>query len=246
LPSQRYSFVFSVLGAPAFLSNSNLNSFSLLQQYFPSQDVEITDIIYLQQGGDDETETDQYDPLEDPFEDETDSDEDGIPDTSDNCPYTANADQKDSDKDDLGDVCDNCKDITNPDQSDEDGDLVGDPCDNCNPTYKEYENITVVLGGFNPYQEDKDNDGIGDRCESCDQELPLEQVVKLIPELDDDEYRVRIWATEKLSQLLQEWVDQKDNVQECYCKAIKDLKTVVLNRELDKKAGAPRTLNTKE
>ena len=35
-----------------------------------------------------------------------DTDKDGIPDTTDNCPTMANADQKDADKDGMGDVCD--------------------------------------------------------------------------------------------------------------------------------------------
>ena len=36
----------------------------------------------------------------------TDSDQDGIPDAKDKCPYTANANQTDSDHDGVGDVCD--------------------------------------------------------------------------------------------------------------------------------------------
>lgn len=38
---------------------------------------------------------------------ETDSDGDGVPDSSDNCPYTANPDQYDSDGDGIGDECGN-------------------------------------------------------------------------------------------------------------------------------------------
>jgi len=83
----------------------------------------------------------------------TDSDNDGIPDKTDNCPDTPNPDQKDSDGDGIGDVCeymppepepepdqdsdgdgvpdiiDNCIDIPNPDQLDWDGDGIGDTCD---------------------------------------------------------------------------------------------------------------------
>lgn len=34
-----------------------------------------------------------------------DTDDDGVPDSSDNCPYTPNPDQADSDGDGVGDVC---------------------------------------------------------------------------------------------------------------------------------------------
>ncbi|RKX25434.1 MAG: hypothetical protein DRP45_05925 [Candidatus Zixiibacteriota bacterium] len=108
----------------------------------------------------------------DPF---ADSDEDGVLNTIDNCPYDANADQLDTDDDGYGDVCDNCQydtdndadldghcgdvdncpAITNPHQFDDDSDTLGDECDNC------------------PYvanidQADYDEDGIGDVCDySC-------------------------------------------------------------------------------
>jgi hypothetical protein len=60
-----------------------------------------------------------------------DDDGDGVLDSEDNCPDTANPDQNDSDEDGLGDVCDNCIDISNPDQNDTDGDGMGDDCDDC-------------------------------------------------------------------------------------------------------------------
>ncbi len=67
-----------------------------------------------------------------------DSDGDGVPDSTDNCPFVANADQADGDGDGVGDVCDNCPATSNPDQTDTDLDGVGDACDNCptvpNPT----------------------------------------------------------------------------------------------------------------
>jgi Thrombospondin type 3 repeat len=77
-----------------------------------------------------------------------DSDDDGVPDSTDNCPNAANADQTDSDGDGIGDVCD----TTDPDP-DTDGDGVLDANDNC---------PTVV----NADQEDADNDGLGDACDS--------------------------------------------------------------------------------
>jgi len=49
-----------------------------------------------------------------------DTDEDGIADSEDNCPYVPNADQADSDIDGVGNVCDNCPNTYNPDQADSD------------------------------------------------------------------------------------------------------------------------------
>src|SRR5947209_3615967 len=59
----------------------------------------------------------------------TDSDLDGIPDASDNCPTVANADQADDDSDGRGYVCYNCPHIANAGQADGDADGVGDVCD---------------------------------------------------------------------------------------------------------------------
>lgn len=71
-----------------------------------------------------------------------DADADGVPNSSDNCPATANADQADADQDGVGDVCeidfdldgiidddDNCPTIANADQADADNDGLGDVCD---------------------------------------------------------------------------------------------------------------------
>jgi hypothetical protein len=87
-------------------------------------------------------------------EEETDSDNDGIPDYLDNCPTTYNPDQLDSDNDNIGDACDNCPYHYNPDQRDSDNDGIGDVCDNCPYNY-------------NPDQKDSDNDSIGDVCDNC-------------------------------------------------------------------------------
>ncbi len=83
-----------------------------------------------------------------------DTDADGIPDATDNCPTVHNPNQADSDNDGPGDACDNCPTTPNPDQTDIDGDGVADACDNC-PTTP------------NPGQEDADGDGIGDACDNC-------------------------------------------------------------------------------
>ncbi len=59
----------------------------------------------------------------------TDTDGDGVPDATDNCPTIANLDQADEDGDGKGDVCDNCPHLPNTDQADSDGDGVGEVCD---------------------------------------------------------------------------------------------------------------------
>jgi hypothetical protein len=74
-----------------------------------------------------------------------DSDRDGVPDGSDNCPTVSNADQIDIDQDGAGDACD----------ADDDNDGVEDGVDNCpmDP---------------NANQTDSDNDGLGDACDGDD------------------------------------------------------------------------------
>jgi len=87
---------------------------------------------------------------------EDDSDDDGIVDSEDNCPYVPNPDQEDEDDDGIGDACeevdndsdddgildedDNCPHDPNPDQEDEDGDGIGDACDDdgTDPGYTYY------------------------------------------------------------------------------------------------------------
>lgn len=84
-----------------------------------------------------------------------DSDADGIPDSTDNCPTAPNANQADGDGDGKGDACDVCPTIANPDQADADLDGVGDVCDNC-PTL------------VNAMQTNADADAFGAACDCND------------------------------------------------------------------------------
>lgn len=83
-----------------------------------------------------------------------DTDQDGIPDPTDDCPLVPNSNQLDSDKDGVGDACDNCPFTPNPDQRNSDGDRFGDACDNC-------------LGVANNDQLDSDGDKYGNACDLC-------------------------------------------------------------------------------
>ena len=59
----------------------------------------------------------------------TDTDNDTIPDTTDNCPTVANTNQRDHDGDQHGDACDHCPHLASTTNPDGDGDGVGDACD---------------------------------------------------------------------------------------------------------------------
>lgn len=76
------------------------------------------------------------------FVPESDTDGDGIPDNSDNCPSVSNVGQKDADFDGVGNACDD----------DDDGDSILDASDNCSLT-------------FNPNQTNSDADSLGDACD---------------------------------------------------------------------------------
>lgn len=77
-----------------------------------------------------------------------DEDGDGVADSNDNCPSTANSGQWDDDGDQVGNLCDNCPSTQNPGQEDADGDGTGDACaagtgsvDPNDPYYDRFEGI---------------------------------------------------------------------------------------------------------
>jgi len=112
-----------------------------------------------------------------------DLDEDGVPDSVDNCPADANPGQEDTDGDGIGDACDpltdsdgdgvadgvdNCPATPNPGQEDGDFDGIGDACDpdltdgDGDGVPDAADNCPLIA---NPGQEDTDLDGIGDACD---------------------------------------------------------------------------------
>ena len=79
-----------------------------------------------------------------PFDYHNDIDDDDVCGNDDNCPFVANTDQTDTDQDGTGDAC----------ETDYDGDGVDDDKDNCPQDP-------------NPDQENSDTDGHGDACDNC-------------------------------------------------------------------------------
>jgi hypothetical protein len=96
-----------------------------------------------------------------------DADNDGIANSSDNCPKAYNPGQDDVDSDSIGDACDNCPTAPNADQADRDGDTYGDVCDpdaDGDGLLNESDNCMLE---YNPDQIDTDADSVGDLCDNC-------------------------------------------------------------------------------
>ncbi|PSN35512.1 Thrombospondin-4 [Blattella germanica] len=99
-----------------------------------------------------------------------DADNDGIPNSPDNCPLVANPDQSDTDQDagdKQGDACDNCPTIPNFDQEDTDKDGKGDACDEDLDDDRIPNHLDNCPRKSNPDQRDSDGDGLGDVCDNC-------------------------------------------------------------------------------
>lgn len=96
----------------------------------------------------------------------TDTDGDGFPDDSDNCPNTPNTDQTDTDGDAIGDACDNCPDTSNPDQTDTNQDGIGDACQTDTDGDTIPDDVDNCPDVVNDDQTDTDGDGIGDACDT--------------------------------------------------------------------------------
>jgi Zn-dependent metalloprotease len=94
-----------------------------------------------------------------------DDDNDGVPDTVDNCPRTRNFFQDDDDTDGVGNACDNCPYDANPDQSNRDNDSQGDLCDADADNDGVLNNDDNCWLTPNRYQWDFNNNGIGGACD---------------------------------------------------------------------------------
>ena len=104
-----------------------------------------------------------------------DTDGDGIPDSTDNCPTVSNPYQSNYDSDDLGNACDNCPFVSNPNQEDTDK-----------------EEICTDMGTWIKCTWVSKPDGIGDVCDNCpsvtnpgQEDTDVKYRIKCLPGIDD-------------------------------------------------------------
>jgi hypothetical protein len=113
-------------------------------------------------------------------QEDSDKDQDGIPDLQDNCPYAANKDQADSDKDGIGDACDNCpydfgpasnygcpEKVQPTPETDSDKDGLPDSQDNCPYDYGPASNNGCPEKVQPATETDSDKDGLPDSQDNC-------------------------------------------------------------------------------
>ena len=104
--------------------------------------------------------------LGDTYQNADDYDDDGVEDSSDNCPRVMNPDQIDRDGDGVGDSCDNCLEVWNEKQENADGDDLGDFCDEDidNDNFLNFEDDCPYSWGkdscFISYKEEVDNNKV--------------------------------------------------------------------------------------
>ncbi len=172
-PEPHLGTVYTVAGTGGTVHGGSLDhpamfiSWSLLGSMVLDLDGDRIDAVFLDSTG---TIRDQFTIVKG-----VDQDEDGVPDSWDNCVGVWNPGQEDLDADDVGDACDNCPRYPSADQSNGDSDGLGDICDPCpgdplndldmDGRCGDVDNCPLIS---NPGQGDVDSDGLGDACDIDD------------------------------------------------------------------------------
>ncbi len=122
-----------------------------------------------------------------------DSDQDQVPDETDNCPFAWNPNQEDADQDGVGDVCDNCILSANDDQTDVDDDGFGTPCDDCPSGYL----ASIATDGFaanygDPLAVQDTQTGFGDNVDETDDTADGSELNEVYAFIDCDMLHIMI------------------------------------------------------